>query len=155
MQPNNTNLPSIQRTLLTPDNGQAALHERMLMYCDKSLTTDKRCGYTKIRHGCIVVMIYACTSSCTPGKRLSLMLRCGNMIGWLAHAESTVNNRILGPELQVAMAEISSHVSGYRPCIWGSNDSRARLTELEFSVYEFFIAGRLHICTLHQLPHRF
>ena len=86
------------------------------MYCDKSLTTDKRCGYTKIRRGCIVLMIYvrAHASSCTPGERLSLTL-CdgGNMLGWLAHAESTVNNRILGPELQVAVAEISLYVSGY------------------------------------------
>ena len=71
----------------------------------------------KIRCGCIVVMIYtrACASLCMPGEHLSLTLRCGNMLGWLACAESTINNRILGPglELQVAVAEISSHVSGY------------------------------------------
>ena len=47
-------LTSVQRSLLTPDNGKAALHKRMPMYCDKPLTTDKRYGHMKRRHGCIV-----------------------------------------------------------------------------------------------------
>ena len=71
MQPNNTKRPPVQRTLLTLDNGQAALHERMLMYCDKSLTMDKRCGYTKIRRGCIDIDARARVSSCTPGNSLA------------------------------------------------------------------------------------
>ena len=54
MQTNNTNQPPIQRTLLTLDNRQAALHEWMPMYCDKPLATNKRCGYMKRRHSCIV-----------------------------------------------------------------------------------------------------
>ena len=51
------------------------------------------------------------------------------MLGWLARTKSTVNNRIVGPELRVVMAEISPYVSGYHAYV-ESNDSRARLTEL-------------------------
>ena len=62
--------PPVQWTLLTLDNGQVALHEWMLMYCNKPLTTDKRCGYMKIRRGCSVVYACARASSCAPGDAI-------------------------------------------------------------------------------------
>ena len=63
-------------------------------------------------HTCTHAMTYTHTHTCTHdvlNTTVSLVqwngLRCENR---LVHAESTVNNQTIGPELQVAMAEISS-----------------------------------------------
>ena len=107
MQPNNTNPPLIQQALLTKDNRQVALHEQMPMYCDKPkdkpLTMEKRCGYTKRRHGCIHLWLYhthTCKHMCIGPTLCSVMpwhqsrygLRCGN----IKSPESTLNHRTIG-----------------------------------------------------------
>ena len=163
MQPSNTNQPPVQRTLLSLDNGQAALHKWMLMYCDKSFTTDKRCGYTKIRRGCIVVMIYVHTRIFMHARWVSVT----DVTLWeyvRLPSAHWIYSKQLNPRTRAAGGRGQNQFTcKWIPCVWGSNDSRTRLTELEFSVYKFSIAvvleneivGRLPICTLHQLPHRF
>ena len=132
MQPNNKNWPLVQQTLLTPYNGQAALYKWMLMYCDKPLTTDKRCGYTKI--SVVVLLSWSMRTHvhlhARPAMLWRLTLRCGNMIGWLARTESTVmgNLMILEPGwlnwvlgLQIChccrLGEQNGWSSAYIPCI--------------------------------------
>ena len=68
-----------------------------------------------IRKQGMVVLYARCThaSSCPamPWQWSLYGLRCDSACGnRLALAESTVNNRTIGPELQVAMAKISSFV---------------------------------------------
>ena len=113
MQPKNTNQP-LPRTADSLNSRQQT-NSWMPMYCDKPLATDKRCGYTKIRHGCIV---RTCASSCPamPWCWSHYGLRCHSACG--NRPRSTVNNSLNpGPNFHVCNATWSCHYIDTRwPC---------------------------------------
>ena len=89
MQPNNTNRPPVQWTLLTPDNGQVSEHKRIPCIAINLSCTDKRCGY---KAWLLIFMLVRCYYAVPPVAILKKM--------------ATV-----GPELQVV--ETNSFVRGY------------------------------------------